>query len=234
MKHADKFIGVVCGLKSEAQVVARAVDASNIRVGVSGANAARAEEIAREFCSQGATAIISVGVSGGLDPSLAPGDLIIGDRVLCGAGKDYQSDPRLLDAMADEPASTKAKVGAFFGADEIIESTEKKATLYRDHGALGVDMESHGAARAAASVGVAFLAIRAIADPADRALPAAALGAIAADGSTRMLATLGAALRDPKQFPALMKLGADSSAALKTLGRDLGPLFRRLFLSLDL
>ncbi len=234
MTQADKFIAVICGLKSEAQVVSHVLGASKIRVGVSGANAARAEEIARQFCDAGAAAIVSVGVSGGLDPSLAPGDLIIGDRVLCGVGKSYQSDPCLLDAIADEPASTKAKVGALFGADDIIESIEKKASLFHDHGALGVDMESHGAARAAANAGIPFLAIRAIADPADRALPPAALGAIAPDGSTRMLATLGAAMRDPKQFPALMKLGADSSAALKTLRRDLVPLFGRLFLSLDL
>ncbi len=229
-----KFIGVICGLKSEAQVVSRVLDASKIRVGVSGANAARAEEIARQFCDAGAATIVSVGVSGGLDPKLKPGDLIIGDRVLCADGNHYQSDRRLLDAIADELAAAKAKIGALFGADDIIESIEKKAALYRDHGALGVDMESHGAARAAASAGVPFLAIRAIADPADRALPPAALGAVAPDGSTRMLATLGAAMRDPKQFPALMKLGADSAAALKTLRRDLVPLFGRLFLSCDL
>jgi adenosylhomocysteine nucleosidase len=234
MTDADKYIAVICGLKSEAQVVSRVLDASKIRVGVSGANAARAEDIARQFCDDGAVAIVSVGVSGGLDPSLAPGDLIIGDRILCADGKNYQSDRRLVDAIADEPAAAKAKIGALFGADDIIESLENKAALYRKHGALAVDMESHGAARAAASAGVPFLAIRAIADPADRALPPAALGAVAPDGSTRMLATLGAAMRDPKQFPALLKLGADSAAALKTLRRDLVPLFGRLFLSCDL
>jgi adenosylhomocysteine nucleosidase len=234
MSGKSNFIAVICGLKSEAQVVSRVLDASKIRVGVSGANAARAEEVARQFCEAGATAIISVGVSGGLDPSLAPGDLIIGDRVLCADGNNYQSDRCLLDAIADAPAAAKAKIGALFGADDIIESIEKKAALFHEHRVLGVDMESHGAARAAASAGVAFLAIRAIADPADRALPPAALGAVAPDGSTRMLATLGAAMRDPKQFPALMKLGADSSAALKTLRRDLVPLFGRLFLSCDL
>ena len=95
-------------------------------------------------------------------------------------------------------------------------------------------MESHGAARAAAQNNTPFIAIRAIADPADRALPQAALGAVAPDGSTRVLKTLGAALRDPKQFPGLMKLGADSDAALKTLRRDLSPIFGRFFLSFDL
>lgn len=140
-------------------------------------------------------------------------------------------DPRL---RGDERGKVEARVAALFGADEIVDSTMKKSALFQNHGAAAVDMESHGAARAAARAGAPFLAIRAIADPAGRALPAAALNAVAQDGSTRVMATLGAALRDPKQFPELMKLGGDSSAAAKTLRRSLGPLFERLFLSLDL
>jgi adenosylhomocysteine nucleosidase len=241
------FIGVVCGLKSEAQVVAAVLDASKIRVGISGANAARAEDIAVSLCNQGASAIISIGVSGGLDPTLQPGDLIIGETIVADDGAVYESDRFLLGCIisahsresGDErgegfDANIKAVTGPLFGSDEIIESAGKKAALFQNHGAIAVDMESHGAACAAAQAGVPFLAIRAIADPADRALPPAALGAIAPDGSTRMLATLGAAMRDPKQLPALMKLGADSAAALKALRRDLGPLFGGLFLSLDL
>ena len=82
----EKFIGVICGLKSEAEAVSASVDASEIRIGVSGANAARAEEIAREFCNDGASAIISVGVSGGLDPAVKPGDLIIGETIIADDG----------------------------------------------------------------------------------------------------------------------------------------------------
>jgi hopanoid-associated phosphorylase len=227
----QKFIGVICGLKSEAEAVAYAVGKSRIRIGVSGANAARAEEIARQFCNERASAIISVGVSGGLDPALKSGDLVIGSSVI---GDDlYVSDPYLLRVVKDALQGS-ALIAPLYGADEIIDSVWKKATFYQNHGAVAVDMESHGAARAAARAGVPFLAIRAIADPADRALPAAALNAVAADGSTRVIATLAAAMRDPKQFPELMKLGADSNAALKTLRRDLGPIFSGLFLSLDL
>ncbi|NOX94317.1 MAG: hypothetical protein GXP04_04255 [Alphaproteobacteria bacterium] len=266
----EKFIAIICGLKSEAQAVSAVLDASKIRVGVSGANAERAENIAREFCEDGAMAVISIGVSGGLDPALKPGDLIIGDEIIGDDGAVYESDRYLLKSITtsfvtlsslhpeESPGRDSATwrlvrkdglvtkdegkrapqdeviTGPLFGSDDIIESAGKKAALFQNHGCLAVDMESHGAARAAANAGVSFLAIRAVADPADRALPPAALGAIAPDGSTRMLATLGAAMRDPKQFPALLKLGADSGAALKTLRRSLGPLFSGLFLSLDL
>ncbi|MHA7872182.1 MAG: phosphorylase family protein, partial [Hyphococcus sp.] len=82
LNNADSFIGVICGLKSEAETVSSAVDASKLRIGVSGADAARAEELAVSLCRQGASAIVSVGVSGGLDPTLKAGDLIIGETVV--------------------------------------------------------------------------------------------------------------------------------------------------------
>lgn len=220
------FIGVVCGLKSEAAAVRCALgDDPRIRIGVSGANAARAEDIAKMFCAEGARAILSVGVSGGLDPALKPGDLVIGACVKTADGFEHSSAGLSLPACISGP---------LYGSDTIIQSPEEKRTLFQRYAAVAVDMESHGCARAASAAGVPFLAVRAIADPADRALPPAAMGAVAPDGSTRVLKTLGAALRDPGQFPELMKLGKDSAAATKTLRRDLEPIFRALFAALDL
>ncbi|MEO1250926.1 MAG: squalene--hopene cyclase [Pseudomonadota bacterium] len=257
MNGKEKFIGIVCGLKSEKTAVRAVAGRRAIRIGVSGASAARAEEIARRFCHEGAAAILSVGVSGGLDPALKPGALVIGDSVMADSGELFESDRYLMSSIASSFATPyslhpeesrrrvskdkgnrapedEARVGRLFGADAIIDSAAKKAALFSNHGALAVDMESHGAARAAQEARVPFIAIRAIADPADRALPPAALSAVAPDGSTQVLKTLGAALRDPKQFPALMKLGADSAAATKTLRRELGPIFEKLAAQIDL
>lgn len=252
MNKPNSFIGVVCGLKSEAAAVLSALgDDARIRIGVSGANAQRAESIARQYCAEGARAILSVGVSGGLHAELNPGDLLISTKVLVKLEGDYKEINTPLSAnklrsidswqyantrsQSDGAPVPNAIYGRFLlGSDEIIQTADQKIALFETTKALAVDMESHGCARAAKEAGVPFLAIRTIADPADRALPPAALGAVAPDGSTRVLKTLGAALRDPKQFPELMKLGADNSAALKTLRRDLGPLFRSLFLALDL
>lgn len=228
------FIGVICGLKSEAAAVRKSVGKKHIRIGVSGADAERAYNLARAACADGAAAIISVGVSGGLDPALKPGDLIVSDDIVADDGAVYASDHYLKSIILKEIGSGAVKVGRLFGADDIIVSAQQKGALFYNHEAIAVDMESHGCARAASETGVPFIAIRAIADPANRALPKAALGAVAPDGSTRTFATLGRALMAPQQFPALMKLGADSDAALKTLRRDLGPLFRRFFLTLDL
>ncbi|MEL7487685.1 MAG: hypothetical protein AAGJ87_10790 [Pseudomonadota bacterium] len=226
---AGDFVAIVCGLKSEAKAVRNACSASAlpddaVRINVSGASAARAEEIARQFCAKSAIAVLSVGVSGGLDPALAPGDLIVTDNVLTTDGPIAVVDKSLLaNIMKIESAQAGALI---YGSDVIIQSAEEKAALFARSGAVAVDMESHVVARAAAEAGVPFLAIRAIADPADRALPAAAMNAVAPDGSTRVFKTLWEAAKAPKQFPALMKLGADSDIALKTLRASLPTVLR--------
>ena len=230
------FIAVICGLKSEAAVVEQVVGAEKIRVDVSGADAGRAYDLVRIACQDGAAAVVSVGVSGGLAPALIPGDLVIGKEVIADDGAKYEADGVLLGAIlsGERRDERRGATGPLFGSDAIIQSDKHKSALFQNHGALAVDMESHGAARAAAASSTPFIAIRAIADPASRALPKAALNAVAPDGSTRVLHTLTAACRDPKQFPALMKLGGDSQAALKTLRRDLPPIFKSLFDTLDL
>lgn len=239
-----KFIAVVCGLKSEAACVRRAygvagVEGLKLALGVSGADAARAETIAAEFADDGAAAILSVGVSGGLDPALRPGALVTARAVVRANGEKYQADDRLLRAiLSADPGAGRGErrliEAVLFGADRIIASPEEKAALFAATGAAAVDMESHGAARAALRAGVPFAAIRAIADPAERALPKAVLGAVAPDGATRVLSTLLKCAKAPGDFPALVRLGRDSEIALEALRSDLGGLFRGLLLGGDL
>ncbi|MGF1544144.1 MAG: phosphorylase [Parvularculaceae bacterium] len=214
-----RIVGIVCGLKSEAAAVRAALPpAVDARVAVSGANAARAESLARELAeAAGVAALLSVGVSGGLDPALAPGDLIVTGRVV----RKGEAAP-----AGEEPL--------IYGADEIVASAGAKRDLRATTGAAAVDMESHGVARAAAVAALPFLAVRAIADPASDALPRAALGAVAPDGSTRVLATLAACARRPSDFPKLLALGRQSNAALARLRRDLGPIVHGFLRRLDL
>ncbi|MEO1706950.1 MAG: hypothetical protein AAFR69_04375 [Pseudomonadota bacterium] len=228
------FIGIVCGLKSEENAVLKASDSDpRLAIGVSGANAARAVAIATQFCQGGARMIISVGVSGGLDPTLSPGDLVIGKSVITKAGDAFDCDRSSAEALTQVLAD-RIKPSVIYGADEVILNASDKASIFTETTATSVDMESHGVARAAQSAGVPFAAIRAIADPADRTLPPAALNAVNDDGSTKVFTTLANAARDPAQFPALMQLGKDSGKALTTLRGELGGLLGALFLCSDL
>ncbi|MEL6369554.1 MAG: squalene--hopene cyclase [Pseudomonadota bacterium] len=239
--QASKLVGIVCGLKSEAAAVEKAIAGADLSrdsflIGVSGADASRAEDIAEGFVEQGAIALLSVGVSGGLDPALMPGDLVVAETVLRTGASDEATGVRLDNPKSDNLNTLAPDIprSLIYGSDIIIQSAEEKARLFRETQAVAVDMESHAVAHSAMVHGIPFLAIRAIADPAERALPKAALGAIAADGSTRIAHTLLQITKAPGDFPALLKLGSDSEKANARLRSDLGGLLRGLLFCLDL
>lgn len=242
--------GLICGLKSEARAVTRALNASGLDadtflIGISGADASRAEDIAESFVARGAPALFSIGVSGGLDPARMPGDLVLAHTVAAmDLSQDLSADGRAHhDGGATREITSAISQNAFppahhaqliFGSDAIIQSREEKSMLFRRTGAVAVDMESHGVAHTAMVHDLPFLAVRAIADPAGRTLPPAALGAVAPDGSTRIGKTLLAMTKAPGEIPALLQLGSDSQAALASLRRDLGGLLRGFLLGLNL
>ena len=120
------------------------------------------------------------------------------------------------------------------GSDAILKTVADKESAYRNYAACCVDMESHGAARAAARANAPFITVRAIADDATRALPAAAHDAIAPDGRVRAVRVLFNCLRKPEEFEQIFALGRDSDAAHETLRRDFGRLFGAFLRALDL
>lgn len=229
------FVGIVCGLKSEAVAVCASmktagIDEKKVRIGVSGANADRAEEIAQGFLDDGATAIISAGLCGGLDPALKSGDIVLGERVVSAQGDIVIADKK-LSAAADKFMPRHV---AIFGSDEIVESVEKKKALYQRYAAETVDMESHGAARAAAKAGVPFIAIRVVADGHDRTMPKAALRAVTPSGGVNVMNVLVDCLKQPQQFEQIFALGRDSGAATEVLRRDFGRFLGAFLSVLDL
>ena len=232
-------IGVICGLLSEAKAVRSMFPDERVDIVISGANAARAEKLATALCQGSPTSprvdmIVSAGVSGGLLPAYQPGDLVIGSEVVTENQERFPCDAGALARLQHSHRAAGISPSIIFGSDRVISSPAEKEQLRTRYDAKSVDMESHGAARAAHRAGVPFLAVRAIADPAQRALPSAALGAVKPDGGTRIAATLAKAAMQPTQFPALIQLGQDSNQALKTLGVSLRGFLGVLLLSSNL
>ena len=89
---------------------------------------------------------------------------------------------------------------------------------------MAVDMESLGVAEIAAHAGVPFVILRALADPAERALPKAAAEGLDDQGNVRLGAVLWSLLRDPSQLPGLIRVGLDTNAALSALKAAVGKL----------
>jgi hopanoid-associated phosphorylase len=204
----------ITGLAREAKIISR----EGVNVVVSGARADRLAQKLEAAISGGARGIISVGIAGGLDPTLRSGDCVLATRVSDGDAQ-YPVDQPWLDAMARMIAT--AVRGPVAGSSFLFSDTAEKSRIRAQSGALSVDMESHVAARAAEHHRIPFAALRIVADTAGSALPPAALNAVASDGGIRIAAVARSVLAQPAQIPRLIVIARESRLAFGALFRSL-------------
>lgn len=206
------MIGVVCGLKWEAEALAALPEGFEVRV--SGASAARAAALARELAQRGATALLSIGLAGGLAPSLHSGDLYVADSVSLPDGRRLVADGSLLQRLA---RATMAGLGArAAGVDAAVLDPKAKAALAAA-GADFVDMETHGVAVAAMEAGAPWGALRAIADDSRTALPGWAMGLVTPEGGIDDARAALALLKAPQDLPLALRLAKANARALAAL-----------------
>jgi adenosylhomocysteine nucleosidase len=210
-------IGVVTGLRAEARCL-RGLD---VRIACSGGSAERARSEAERLVAEGAAALVSCGLAGGLVAEFRPGDLLLADSVRSTGLASWSVEPiwrervyARLSAGGLEPKS-----GALVGSDHIVATASDKRALFEATGAVAVDMESHAVAAVATAAGLPFLVLRSVADPHDRVIPQVAREALRPDGRVRLRATLGGVIRQPGNLLELLRLGRESGAALATLRR---------------
>jgi adenosylhomocysteine nucleosidase len=199
-------IGAVVGLATEARIARR----TGWAVAVGGGTAAGAASAAIALAEQGCTGLISFGLAGGLDPALRRGTLIVPSAVIAGDAS-HATDPTLSRMLGGTTPH------ALFGADAIVASVAAKRVLRERTGAAAVDLESAAVARIADGRGIPFAVLRAICDPADRALPPAAQVALDAGGEVSIWRVLASIAMHPAQLPALLALAADAASAKRSL-----------------
>ncbi len=194
--------GLVVGLDQEATLASRFG-----RVAIGGGTFEGALKAAEVLVELGATALLSFGVAGGLDPALKPGDVIAASDILVD-GETFR--PTLI-----APGVTQ---GRMLGARQVVRTVADKAALWSETRAQCVDMESGAVALTARKYRLPFGALRAVCDPAGRTLPPVALTALQ-DGSIQFRRVLASLLRQPGQLPALMALAQDARKARIALSR---------------
>jgi adenosylhomocysteine nucleosidase len=210
----------VTGLAAEARIARRAGFPVVVGAGDRRHTAARvAAAMADAQC------LVSFGIAGALSDALRPGDLVLSAEVVSGDGC-WRADDAWYRRLADLAAVLGAAAAPVFGSGEILATPADKARARSRFSAVAVDLESAIVARAAAAAGIPFAVLRAIADPANRTLPPAAIIPLGVGGKPDLGRILRSLRHRPRQAAALLGLLFETRRALAALSRAAPELHR--------
>lgn len=214
-------IGVVTGLKFEARLLetaARRADLATPFLVASGLGETAARDAAEVLLQNGATALLSFGLAGGLDPSLRCGTVLAPGQVIMAQAESLPCDDALLAYLYPRALhNTSHERAPLAHAPHVLATVADKTALRATTRACAADMESSGVGKAARAAGVPFAVLRVIADEAGEDLPSIALKAADPDGSVRALRAIRLAVRHPWQIPGLIRLGRSTARATRVL-----------------
>lgn len=191
----------MCAVPTEERMLRRFA-APGVRVIATGMGAGPAERTTRRAIAEGATAAISVGFCGALDPMLRRGDVVVPESVRDAATGDAWTCDAAL-ALGAGPRG-----GVLVTVPRVVSDPDARRAL----AGVAVDMESAGTARACAEAGVPFAAIRAVTDRAHDALPPLD-GVVDECGVAHPMRVLAQMARHPSQLGAWIGLALGARAA---------------------
>ena len=206
-------IVAVTGLRAEA----RLARAAGFVVVCAGGDPGRTAAALEPAIAAGARGLISFGIAGGLAPQLRPGAIVVAQAVIAADGRRYATDRAWTSALRER---TGAVAGDVFGGEAIVATAAEKVALHARTAALAVDLESLVVAEAAQRAKLPYVVLRAIADPATRNLPRAALIPLSPDGTPRLPQVLLSLLTEPHQIVGLIRTARDTQRALRALRRS--------------
>ena len=216
-------IAVIAALKEEIPNLRNAGD------GVVGAVTGVGREVARRVMREvleasRPDAVLSLGYGGGLREGLTAGALALSPSLHCEGEPTLNGDRLLLEAAAERLtlSGISYELGDCVTVDGAAWTVESKAALGQRTGAAVVDMESYWIAWEAQAAGLPWLALRAVVDPVDRALPPFVAGKEGRGVRDWVLPALGYALTTPSGIPNLVRLGLASGKARRSLKRGSG------------
>ena len=202
---------LICvAIRMEAQAIARALslrfnpesfeaagnvtDGVSVRICVIGVRAVAMPQELEEI-----NLLVSAGLAGAIDPALRCGDIVVDAPEHLRAGN--------------------ARFGSVHTSDAVVGTVDRKRELFKQTGALAVDMESAHVRAVAEQFKVPFAAIRAISDSADQAIDPAVLELVDPFGKPRLGSVVTTLARRPTLLPDLLRLRSQSNLAAEALGR---------------
>jgi adenosylhomocysteine nucleosidase len=222
-------VGVVAALASEARALGPsmprggtiplselAVLGDGALLAVSGIGTAAAAAAAVALVEAGATALMTFGLAGALDPVLKSGSVILAREVIAADGTRYQTNSSWRERVAAALSPVSVTESALLTADRAIETPQGKAAAFHGTGAIAVDMESSAVARIAAQHNLPFIAVRVIVDTAADALPRAVVTASRA-GRVKFGKLIAGLIVAPAEIVSLIRLARRYRVAMRSL-----------------
>lgn len=216
-------IGVITGLKFEADILRKGSRHKKITEPTLASVAGRQDhafEEAKAMVEAGARALISFGIAGGLSDDTPVGSLVLADKVYCGKGSVFETEKAWRETLMEvlHPEIVPV-VNPMVSLDYALETEADKRGAHDQTGAVGVDMESFGTARAAKEMGVPFLVIRSISDAAEDTLPACLVPAMGPGGVIMMGPIFTGIAKNPADLVHMIGFGMKTAKANRTLRR---------------
>lgn len=201
-----------------------AAGGARLSVQASGMGCLRAARAAQRLARQGVGALLCFGVAGALDPALRCGDIVLASEVICAQPLALQLPgmrPTALPALArvrtgqswrSQLAAALSRHGAvlerpMLTSSELICEAHDKMRLFRETGAVAVDMESAAVGVIANLHGLPFMVLRVIADTAEDALPAVLRSIAGVEAGAPSWASWLPLLTAPTAWPGLARMG---------------------------
>lgn len=215
MSAGPPTVGFVTALQMERRWLDPEVDPRFVEVG--GMGRERAEAASRLLLSRGATALVSWGVAGGLDPELESGTVVLADAVHASDDGPVMGDTSWRDRLVKLLGERVSNVtGSVVHADEILDSAAIKGQVFERTRASVVDMETLGVAGVAVEAGVSWIAVRVVTDNAGMSLPPAVTSVSDERGRLRPTG-LARLVLSPWLWPDLSRLARANTAAARSM-----------------
>jgi len=171
-------------------------------VEVCGMGAVGARRAAMRLVDLGVDALASWGMAAGLDPSLAPGTVVIPARVIGSPTRGYTPDAHWRQRLLDRLGHALTVCGdPIADAPAILDTPDAKAAVFERTGAAAADMESAAVAKVAAESDLPFLVVRVVLDAAAVSLPGGLARVIDDAGRVRVPQLMIRAVLDPRDWP---------------------------------
>ncbi len=222
--------GVVAALAAEARALdpaARGGGGPTILpdgtlLSVSGIGCAAAARAALGLIESGARALVSWGMAGALDPSLAAGAVCLPSEVIGADGASFITAGYWREPLAMLVAAHRTVAcGKLLTSARAIDTVAAKQAAHRETGAVAVDMESTAVAQVAATHGVPFIAVRVIVDTAGDTVPGSVVAASAA-GQVKLGRLICGLVLSPADIAPLVRLARRYRIAGRSLAAVAG------------